>query len=94
MYAEGGVLVGHDVVLVLRVDGLVVRRDVDVVGREAVPAEGLEEVGVPGPVEVEGGEVGVFVLWGGGLDMAPVRILFLENVVVVVVVVGGGDCGK
>ena len=55
-------LVGHDVVLVLRVDGLVVRRHVDVVGGEAVLGEGLEEVGVARAVQVEGGEVGVFVL--------------------------------
>lgn len=55
-------LVGHDVVLVLRVDGLVVRGHVDVVGGEAVLGEGLEEVGVARAVEVEGGEVGVFVL--------------------------------
>lgn len=60
--AKGGVLVGHDVVLVLRVDGLVVRGHVDVVGGEAVLGEGLEEVGVARAVEVEGGEVGVFVL--------------------------------
>lgn len=60
--AERGVLVRHDVVLVLRVDGLVVRGHVDVVGGEAVLGEGLEEVGVARAVEVEGGEVGVFVL--------------------------------
>lgn len=59
-------LVGDDVVLVLRVDGLVVRGHVDVVGGEAVLGEGLEEVGVARAVEVEGGEVGVFVLRGKG----------------------------
>lgn len=64
LYAEGGVLVRHDVVLVLGVDGLMVRRDVDVVRGQAVLAEGFEEVGVAGAVEVEGGEVGVFVLEG------------------------------
>lgn len=60
--AEGGVLVGHDVVLVLWVHGLVVGGHVDVVGGEAVLGEGLEEVGVARAVEVEGCEVGVFVL--------------------------------
>lgn len=83
--AEGGVLVGHDVVLVLRVHGLVVRGHVDVVGREPVLGEGLEEVGVARAVQVERGEVGVFVLGrgqelvlvgsegreGSGLDLGP-----------------------
>lgn len=42
------------------------RGHVDVVGGEAVLGEGLEEVGVARAVEVEGGEVGVFVLrWVG-----------------------------
>lgn len=58
-------LVGDDVVLVLRVHRLVVRGHVDVVGGEAVLGEGLEEVGVARAVEVEGGEVGVFVLRRG-----------------------------
>lgn len=40
--AEGGVLVGHDVVLVLRVHGPVLRRDVHLVVRQPVPAEVLE----------------------------------------------------
>lgn len=62
--AKGGVLVWNDVVLVLRVHRLVVRGHVDVVGGEAVLGEGLEEVGVARAVQVEGGEVGVFVLWG------------------------------
>lgn len=54
--AEGGVLVGDDVVLVLRVDGLVLGRDVDVVVREAVAAEVLEEVGVALVAEVDEGD--------------------------------------
>lgn len=69
-------LVRHDVVLVLRVDGLVVRGHVDVVGGEAVLGEGLEEVGVARAVEVEGGEVGVFVLQGGRMGRERVLNVF------------------
>lgn len=60
--AEGGVLVGHDVVLVLGVDGLVVRRHVDLVVREPVPAEVLEQVCVPRPLHVHVRVVAVLAL--------------------------------
>lgn len=84
--AKGGVLVGHDVVLVLWVHRLVVRGHVDVVGGEAVLGKGLEEVGVARAMQVERGEVGVLVLVGRrvwpalvafverkGLDLLPAR---------------------
>lgn len=58
-------LVGDDVVLVLRVDGLVLRGHVDLVVGEGVAAEVLEEVGVVRRAEVEMRELGVFVLKGG-----------------------------
>lgn len=60
--AEGGVLVGDDVVLVLGVDGLVLGGDVDVVGRQAVAAELLEQVGVARAVQMDLRVVGVLVL--------------------------------
>lgn len=60
--AEGGVLVGHDVVLVLGVDGLVVRRHVHLVGRQPVVREVVEEVRVPSALQVYLREVTVFVL--------------------------------
>lgn len=65
MDAKGGVLVGHNVVLVLGVDGAVLWRHPDVVvGQAAVrAAEVLEEVGVPCGVEVDLGVAGVFVLF-------------------------------
>jgi hypothetical protein len=49
LYAESRVLVGHYVIFVLWIDGLEVRRDVDVFRRELGGGgicEGLEEVGV------------------------------------------------
>lgn len=55
-------LVGDDVVLILRVDGLVLGRDVDLIIGEAVLAEVLEEVGVALVVEVDIRDGGVFVL--------------------------------
>lgn len=60
-------LVGHDVVLVLGVDGAVLRRDPDVVVRETGvrAAEVLEQVRVPGRVEVDLGVARVFVLGQG-----------------------------
>lgn len=45
-------LVGHYIIFVLGIDGLVVRRHVDFVVWELVFAEVLEEVGVSGTVEV------------------------------------------
>lgn len=56
--AKRGVLVGHHVVLVLGVDGLQVRGDVDVFGRELRGREVgklLEEVGVVRVVHVQPG---------------------------------------
>lgn len=64
--AKGGVLVGHHVILVLRVDGLVLRRDVDVVRGEPVFAKVVKEVGIAGAMHVDVGEAGVFVLDRGG----------------------------
>lgn len=60
--AKGCVLVGHHVILVLRVDGLMLRRDIDFVVREAVFAEVLEQVGIARSVHVHIGEGAVFVL--------------------------------
>jgi hypothetical protein len=64
------VLIGHHIVLILRVNRSMLRRDEDLFGREQVHAAGgqgrvvrLEHVGVLGVVEVEGGEGGVFGLW-------------------------------
>lgn len=60
--SKRSVLVRHDVVLVLRVDGLVLRGDIDVVSRQLVAAELLEQVCVAGAVEMDLGIVAVFVL--------------------------------
>lgn len=59
-------LVGHHVVLVLRVDGLVLGLHEYLVAGQLVAAEVLEEVGVAGAVEVDVGVGGVFVLVGRG----------------------------
>lgn len=66
LYAEGGVLVGHDVVFVFGVEGLQVRRDVYFFGREGrggAVGKVFEVVGVVGMVEVEVRECGVARLW-------------------------------
>lgn len=60
-------LVRHHVVLIFRVDGLEVGRDVDVVFGEAVLAEVFEEASVPRSVEVDICVGGVFILHGEGL---------------------------
>lgn len=63
MNSESGVLIGDDIVLVLGIDRLEVRRDVNVVvGEFGVLAEVFEEVGVEGVVEMDVGVVGVFIL--------------------------------
>ncbi|KAE8450903.1 hypothetical protein EG329_005343 [Mollisiaceae sp. DMI_Dod_QoI] len=46
-------LIWHYIVFVFWVDGLVVRRDVDLVIRQLVFAEVFKEVGVSGAVEVD-----------------------------------------
>lgn len=56
-------LVRHHVVLVLGVDGLVVRGDVDVVRGQLVAAKLLQEICVAGTVEVDLGVMGVLVLF-------------------------------
>jgi hypothetical protein len=58
-------LIRHYIVLVFRIERLVVRRDVDLVIWQLVFAEVLEEVCVPGSVEVHVSVVGVFGLYGG-----------------------------
>ncbi len=63
--AEGGVLVGHDVVLVFGVNGLVVRGHVDLVVGQLVLAEVLEEVGVAWPLHVDVCVASVFILERG-----------------------------
>lgn len=74
-------LIGHDIVLVFRVDGLVVRRHVDFVIRQprVWRAEVLEEVRVPRCVEVDVGVAGVLVLWRGSCSWLEGRswVLFL-----------------
>lgn len=57
-----GMLIRHDVVLVLGVDGLVMCRNVDVVRGQFVAAKLLHEVCVTGTVEVDLGVMGVLVL--------------------------------
>jgi hypothetical protein len=57
-------LIGHYIVLIFRIDGLVVRRNVDLIIGELVFAKVFEEVGVPGSVEVNVGIGGVFGLEG------------------------------
>ncbi|KAI0471121.1 hypothetical protein GGR56DRAFT_132383 [Xylariaceae sp. FL0804] len=61
--AEGGVLVGNHVVLVLGVDGLVLRRHVDVVVGQPVAAEVLEQVRVARPLLVHVRVAAVLVLF-------------------------------
>ena len=57
-------LVGHHVVLIFRVYGLVLGFDENFVAGELVAAEVLEEVGIAGAVEVDVGVGGVLVLGG------------------------------
>jgi hypothetical protein len=57
-------LIGHYIVLIFRIDGLVVRRNVDLIIGELVFAEVFEEVRVPGSVEVNVGIGRVFGLDG------------------------------
>lgn len=90
MNSESGVLIGDDIVLVLGIDRLEVRRDVNVVvGEFGVLAELFEEVGVEGVVEMDVGVVGVFIHAGvsdpessnrptslGGLNL---EVLHLEH---------------
>lgn len=57
-------LIGHYIVLIFRVDGLIVRRNVDLIIGELVFAEVFEEVRVPRSVEVNVGIGGVFGLDG------------------------------
>jgi hypothetical protein len=68
------VLIGHYVVLVFRVDGLQVRRHVDVVGGQLVLAKVLEQVGVARLLHVDVGEGGVFVLLGGGKGVSGMTV--------------------
>lgn len=75
--AECGVLLGHDIILVLRVDGLVLRGDVNVVGGQLVAAELLEQVSVAGPVEVNLGMLGVFILFGDISVILPFSFMIL-----------------
>jgi hypothetical protein len=49
-------LVGHDVILVIRVYGLVLRWDVDLLSRKLQTGEVFEQVGVMRLVEMEIGE--------------------------------------
>lgn len=56
-------LVGNNIVLVLGVDGLQVRRHVHFVVGQAVFAEVVEEIGVARTVKVDVGVGGVLVLW-------------------------------
>ena len=57
-------LVGHYVILVVRVDRLVARWDVDFFFGELDAREVFEEVGVVGGVEVDVGEGGIAGLLG------------------------------
>lgn len=62
MYTESGMLVGYDVILVFRIDGLEMWWDVDLVGGQLVLAEVFEEIRVAGSVHVHVGVRGVFIL--------------------------------
>lgn len=55
-------LVRDYIVLVLGVNGLVVRRHIDLIIGELVPAEVLKEIGISRAVEVDVGVVGIFGL--------------------------------
>ena len=66
--AEGGVLVGDHVVLVLRVDGLQVRGHVNLVGGQLVLAKVVKEVGDPGRGHVDVRVVSVLVLKKGKIS--------------------------
>lgn len=55
-------LVGHDIVLVFWVDGLVLGRDKDLVVGQPVFADVFKEVGVARVVHVHRGVAAVFVL--------------------------------
>lgn len=57
--AEGGVLVGHHVVLVVRIDGLVLWCEENFVGEERLASEFFKEVDVPDRVEVQLGARGI-----------------------------------
>ena len=46
-------LVGHNVVLVIRIEGLVLRRNVDVLGRQLDTGEVLQEIRVVGRVQMD-----------------------------------------
>jgi hypothetical protein len=50
---KGGVLIGNNVIFVLRVDGLMYGRDIYLVIRESVLAKVLEEVCVASAVHVD-----------------------------------------
>ena len=68
--AERGVLVGHHVILVFRVERLQVRRDVDVFrgqGGGGWSGEVFDQVGVVGGVEMEVGGRGVARLCADGM---------------------------
>ncbi len=58
-------LIWYHVVLIFGIQGLIVRRDVDIVIWELVFAEVFEEVGVSGAVEVDICVAGVFGLIEG-----------------------------
>jgi hypothetical protein len=69
-------LVWHYVVFIFGIQWLIVRRDVDVVIRQLVFAEVLEEIGVPGPVEVHVSAVGVL---GLGLLVSMLDVCFEDD---------------
>lgn len=48
--AKGGVLVWHNIVLVVGIERLMLRRDVDLLGRQFDTGEVLEQIGVVGGV--------------------------------------------
>ena len=55
-------LIRHYIVLIFWVQGLIVRRHVDLVIGKCVAAEVFEEIGMPGGCEVNVGVIGVFRL--------------------------------
>lgn len=50
---EGSMLIWHDIVLVVRIDGLVLRCDLDLFGRQLDPGEVFEQVRVVRLMQVQ-----------------------------------------
>jgi len=56
---ERGMLIRHYIVLIVRIDGLVLRRDIDFFGRQFDTSEVLEQISVVGRVQMDVSEAGI-----------------------------------